>query len=432
MIRQRAMSFAGLALAIVSAGLAGCASTRTVAVVDGMSWRPSATASAARAADCVRMVVLGTTGPDEQTRAALRRALLNARYEALETRALMLADVGIAATHAGDLEVARTALDGALQITEAVIYDPAKSREIASLSGEERTKIFKGEPYERALCNLYRGLIYLADGEYDSARACFMRADMYTAGGGPGQWLSLEQLAAVADALSPNSIGLRQDIEIPDGLQADPYRSDEDTLVIVMSGACPSKLHHQGGKQHGLTYGQVHSDIATVRIATADAEARLAAHVPGLPIADRPVESSGDIVVFHEPTEDVFLQAVSNGRREVDKLLAAKQRSAEVGRGVGDAAETLAAATMMVPYAGYAFFLVGALSRGASAGADSTADLRSITGPGFLYLATLQAGGQELAVHACNSAGSVMAENTIPVPRARSRAMHVVVARVYR
>ena len=91
----------------------------------------------------------GSTGGD-------RKALLNAQRVPLETRALMLANIGIAAAHMGAIEEARTALDGALQIMNAVIYDPKKSQEIARLSGEERTKIFKGEPHERALCNMYR------------------------------------------------------------------------------------------------------------------------------------------------------------------------------------------------------------------------------------------------------------------------------------
>jgi len=361
--------------------------------------------------------VLGATEVRPVALAAIRKALLNAQREPLETRALMLANIGIAAAHMGAMEEARTALDGALQIMNAVIYDPQKSQEIARLSGEERTKIFKGEPHERALCNMYRGLVYLADEDYEAARACFRRADMErasadTRGSNDGRWVSLEYLTSVADSRCPSRLGIDWMRDIPEELQVDPYLPDENTLVVVMVGLCPSKRHRQGGKEHGLTYGRVASDVATVEIS-----------------------ASEPAIELSRPTEDIFLQAVSNGRRDVDALLAAKQQAADAGQAVGDATEAIAAVIAGIPYVNlalYPLFLAGSLSRGASAGTDSTADLRSVVGPGSVYIGTLRAGGTELTIRAYARSGELLAENQVMLPAMANRGFHVVIARIYR
>jgi len=45
-----------------------------------------------------------------------------------------------------------------------------------ALVGDERVKVFKGEPYERAMAHYYLGLLCYADGKYDDAGACFRNA----------------------------------------------------------------------------------------------------------------------------------------------------------------------------------------------------------------------------------------------------------------
>lgn len=388
-----------------------------VTTVDGSTWGTATSQPSLPPSAFATAVTLGETEVRPAALAAIRRALLNAQEEPLETRALTLANIGIAATHMGALDDARVALDGALQIMHAVIYDPSKSREIASLSGEERTKIFKGEPHERALCNLYRGLVYLADADYESARACFRRADMERTSAEPGapnggRWVSLEYLTSVADARCPSHLGIDWMQDIPDELQVDPYLPDENTLVVLMAGLCPSKLHRQGGKEHGLTYGRVASDVALIEIF-----------------------ASESLLELTRPTEDVFLQAVSNGRRDVDALLAAKQHAAEIGQGVGDASETIGAVIVRIPYVNLALFplfLAGSIGRGAAAGTDSTADLRSVVGPGLVYIGTLHSTGSQLTVRAKGRSGELLGENQVVLPQRADSDLRVVIVRVYR
>jgi len=329
----------------------------------------------------------------------------------------MLANIGIAAAHMGAIEEARAALDGALQIMNAVIYDPEKSQEIARLSGKERTKIFKGEPHERALCNMYRGLVYMADGDYEAARACFRRADMERASAnqgrrsGDGQWVSLEYLTSIADSRCPSRLGIDWLRDIPEELQVDPYQEDENTVVVVMTGLCPAKLHRHGGREHGLTYGRISSGVATVEVSTSES-----------------------VLMLSRPTEDLFLQAISNGRRNVDALLAAKQQAADAGRAAGDATEAIGMVLVGIPYVNivvYPLFLAGSVSRDASASTDSTADLRSVVGPGYVYIGTLRASGSELTVRANGRSGELLGENQVMLPPKGNGDLHVVIARTY-
>ena len=54
----------------------------------------------------------------------------------------------------------------ALDRIEAVYADNAKAEAARSKFTKENAKDFKGEPYERAMAYYYRGLAYLAEGDY--------------------------------------------------------------------------------------------------------------------------------------------------------------------------------------------------------------------------------------------------------------------------
>jgi tetratricopeptide (TPR) repeat protein len=82
-------------------------------------------------------------------------------------------NLGLAALSAGQMDMARAALDDVLtqiEMTHAGTEQAAKAR---SLWYEEGSKVFKGEPYERAMAYYYRGIIYLKERDFDNARACF-------------------------------------------------------------------------------------------------------------------------------------------------------------------------------------------------------------------------------------------------------------------
>ena len=84
------------------------------------------------------------------------------------------AELGSAAIHGGDEYDAFPTLTKASFMMRAVAG--GKKRGMGSLIINESIKMFKGEPFEKAMANIYLGLLYYRMGEYDNAKACFDQA----------------------------------------------------------------------------------------------------------------------------------------------------------------------------------------------------------------------------------------------------------------
>ncbi len=56
--------------------------------------------------------------------------------------------------------------------------DSGKGKGVASLASAEAIKIFKGEPFEKAMASIYSGIIYFNKGDFDNARAAFSKAGL--------------------------------------------------------------------------------------------------------------------------------------------------------------------------------------------------------------------------------------------------------------
>lgn len=82
-------------------------------------------------------------------------------------------NAGIKAFRLGYYKTAKYSLDEALTRIETVYSDEENAEKAKSVWYEEGMKDFKGEPYERAMAYYYRGLLYMMDGDYENARACF-------------------------------------------------------------------------------------------------------------------------------------------------------------------------------------------------------------------------------------------------------------------
>ncbi|MEI6632751.1 MAG: hypothetical protein WCP22_02910 [Chlamydiota bacterium] len=65
------------------------------------------------------------------------------------------------------------ALNEAIKRIETVYANTPEARKARSVWHDEDSKDFKGEPYERCLVYLLRGLRYYQEGEFENARACF-------------------------------------------------------------------------------------------------------------------------------------------------------------------------------------------------------------------------------------------------------------------
>jgi len=83
--------------------------------------------------------------------------------------------LGSAALAQQDMTEAERAYLRAYGVMNATRVDSA-GRQIAAVWFDEKAKIWRGEPYERAVANLHLGMIYYARGEFDNARGAFENA----------------------------------------------------------------------------------------------------------------------------------------------------------------------------------------------------------------------------------------------------------------
>lgn len=327
------------------------------------------------------LAACGATGPatyqplqlnqQEQSRVAEQPSYAQAQYQKLfaegkRNEVLNRMEIGTAAFYRGDLDLARENFDAALAVIETVYADNQAALQARSLWHEEGRKDFKGEPYERAMAYYYRGLIYLADGEYDNARASFIsgllqdafaeeeqnRADfavLLLLAGWSAQKMGSPGLAAEAYAELQQ---LRPDIVIPD--------ANDNVLVLAETGFAPRKLAD----------GMGHYELV---------------FRPGKNFTEKQVtlNMAGQTQQL-APIESVYWQATSRGGRPVDAIIEGKASFANTTADIGaDLAKLGVAARVWSPavggssgQVGNTLALIGVASMALSANVKPRADTR--------------------------------------------------------
>ena len=130
-----------------------------------MIFLPACTSTSARVREAVNLYYLGQYPQAEQTMAPLIKkpnkdyVLNNCRY-------------GSCALAAGDLPRAEQAFLAAQRIMSSVNTNTG-SRVLGAVVVYEGVKVWKGQPFERAMAYYYLGLIFLIKGDYENARAAF-------------------------------------------------------------------------------------------------------------------------------------------------------------------------------------------------------------------------------------------------------------------
>jgi tetratricopeptide (TPR) repeat protein len=300
---------------------------------------------------------------------------LQSRYRLLleegdRNKVLNLMRLGVEALESGYRDQAAQAFDGALNGIELVYANSEKARTARSLWVEEGKKDFKGEPYERAMAYYYRGLLYIWDGDYQNARACFKggmlqdafaeeqqhRCDfalmLYLSG-----WCSQRIKDDILTQAAFEEVkSLRPSIALP--------KRDDNLLLVIETGTAPRKLSDGVGHyQLKFRRGRGFSEIG--------AQYRI---------------DDGSWKKVH-PVEDVFWQASTRGGRQFDCILEGKaqfkKQTETVGSTVGDmGAGSMIAATVFENSAselqgvGAALGLVSVVSMASSAKMRSEADTR--------------------------------------------------------
>jgi len=161
---------------------------------------------------------------------------------------LNLQRLGLEAIDQRHLDVAERAFDAALERIELIYANSDSAKKARSLWSAEGSKDFKGEPYERAMTYYYRGLLFMARGDYENARASFRSAEYqdtisnnetYAGDFGMMSLLSGWSSTCAGDAGMAADFYQRAATQQPEGLK--PPVAGRTTLVLVESGTSPVK-----------------------------------------------------------------------------------------------------------------------------------------------------------------------------------------------
>lgn len=315
------------------------------------------------------------------------RPLLH-RLKVGEARDLVLArmEVGVLSLYYGDLDTAREQFDLALASIETLYADSESARNARSLWRQEGEKDFKGEPYERSMVYYYRGLLYLAEDDFDNAAASFREGVLQDAFAEEEQYRADFALLIFLDGWANQCRGntsaaqeryaevrkLRPDFVSP--------QAGKSVLALAETGRSPRKVadgigHGELKFRRGRNFAETRARITSV---------------------------SGDAELY--PMEDIFFQASTRGGRPIDAVIAGKvafrQTAVEVGSILSEAsrAVTLAApvfqggAGQALGGAGAALGLVSATSLVVAANSGTKADTRYWGGlPDAVHVAVLNA-----------------------------------------
>lgn len=221
-----------------------------------------------------------------------------------EDEALWRCEIGTAALCVGDEAGAFRAFHAASAIMGTIESSSAETAR--AILGEEATKTWKGDPHERCMNALYKGLLYWRRGDLDNAAACFRRgllADGWSeAGEAQTDFAALQFLLGWVSERRGDSEQARYSFrEAAGNAPGNPYASDpkpgeRNVLAVVDIGLGPVKVAEGEHGELARYYARDHVDGGVEIL------------VDGVP-AGRSA-----------PAADLYVQAVTRGKRVLDGI----------------------------------------------------------------------------------------------------------------
>lgn len=302
--------------------------------------------------------------------------------------------IGVAAFESGEIEAAGKAFDEALNRIEAIYADNEKAEAARSKFVKENAKDFKGEPYERAMAYYYRGLAYLAEGDYENARASFKGGMLQDSLAVDEKFNADFASLAFLEGWSSHCMG-RKDAADSAFAEAHKLRSElaapspnDNLLLIAESGTAPTKVGSGGFKE------------------------KMEPH-RGTPGVVRTAFTMGEKTVPAILAEDVWFQASTRGGRQVQAILDGKAEfkdgmNTAAAVGIGGGLGMMNAGSQHndnnMAAAGAIVLLVGLMAHAAAAATTPEADLRYWDNlPDNLHFATLSIPPGEVSVTMADS-----------------------------
>jgi hypothetical protein len=269
-----------------------------------------------------------------------------------------------AAMRQGKFDVAKQNLDDALLTLGGIYGKDADAKKARSYFHAEAKKTFIGEPYERSMAYIYRGIIYWMDGEPDNARACFRSAEFEDSDAEQRQYAGDWVLPDYLDGLITGKLGgdgsdaFKRAQADAKGVKLPPYNLNADAIFFIEFGPGPTK-YATGQYGEELRFSTAPSPVTS---------AELKVDAFRIPIA---------------PTDDVAFQATTRGGRVMDHILGNKAvfKSATDTAGnvalIGGLATAAASNNRTAQEVGLGIALAGLVSKVVSAATVPAADTRS-------------------------------------------------------
>jgi hypothetical protein len=276
-----------------------------------------------------------------------------------------------------DYALARQLLDDAILSIGGIITNDKNARQARSYFHGEAKKTFIGEPYERCMAYVYRGIIYWMDGDPDNARACFRNAEFIDSDAEKHEYAGDWILPDYLEGLITQKLGgdgadacKRAQAEAK-GIKLPPYNTKANVVFFFEFSPGPTK-YAAGEYGQELHFGTPASPVVS-------AELKLGSR--SYPVA---------------PTDDVSFQATTRGGRVMDHILGNKAVFKTTTDVVGNVALVGGLGTAILSRdqtaqeVGLGVALAGVLSKVVSAATVAEADTRTWDNlPRYLSFASL-------------------------------------------
>jgi hypothetical protein len=210
-----------------------------------------------------------------------------------------------AAMRQGKFDLAKRYLDDALTTLQGIYGPDPNARKARGYFHAEAKKTFIGEPYERSMAYIYRGILYWMDGEPDNARACFRSAEIEDS--------DTENHEYAGDWVLPDYL---------DGLATAKLGGDgADAFNRAQASAKAAKLPSYAPKANVLFFFEF--GPGPTKYATGEYSQELRFHVSPSPVASAEFHVDGKQYPV-APADDVWFQASTRGGRAMDHILGNK------------------------------------------------------------------------------------------------------------
>jgi hypothetical protein len=307
-----------------------------------------------------------------------------------------------AAMRQGKFDVAKQNLDEALTTLQGIYGPDPNAKKARGYFHAEAKKTFIGEPYERSMAYVYRGILYWMSGEPDNARACFRSAELEDSDtenhAYAGDWVLPDYLDGLATVKlgGDGSDAFKRAEKSAKGVKLPPYNPKANVLLFFEFGPGPTK--YSTGE-----YGE-----------------ELRFHVLPSPVVSAEFQVDGHTYPV-APADDVWFQASTRGGRVMDHILGNKAVFKKTTDVVGNVALVGGLSTAAfsdnrtAQQVGLGVALAGLISKGISAATTPQADTRSWDNlPRYISFANLEMtpGQHVITVEFRNSSGAVLSNLT--------------------